>query len=381
MPDTTGERDATNVDLAPHVLDELRRSIREEVDAGLQAAEIAVARDGRIVFAEAYGAANDDTPLVIMSPSKTVQDSALWLLIADGAIEPDQPVARHLPEFGTHGKETVTLSQIMTHTGGFPNAPLDWPEWSTREARLAAYGRWELEYEPGTRYTYHPAAGSWVLADLMHAVTGHDHREVLRERVFTPLGLRGVSGVSLGEPVAEQAAVLPHVFAVSPEAVAALPPQFSAGGAIAVPGGLALPEGRAVGFPGAGCVGTATGLALLYQAYLHNPGELWDPAVLNLATHEAAIELPARWDRPIRRSLSMFLAGDPSARAGSEADFFGAEVSSGAFGHDGLGGNFVWADPETGLSVAFLTNTITFMPWEHHERAARLATLAARLLG
>jgi CubicO group peptidase (beta-lactamase class C family) len=371
----------TSIDSDRSAVEGLRRAIRRAVDDGLQAAEVAVAHEGRLVFAEAYGAAHDDTPMVIMSPSKTVQDSVLWLLIGDGSVDPAQPVARYLAAFGTRGKETVTVRQVMTHTGGFPNALLDWPEWSTREARLGAYGRWELEYEPGTRYAYHPAAGSWVLADLIHAVTGHDHRDVLRERVFTPLDLRGVRGVSLGEPVEEQAAVLGHVFALSPEATSALPPHFRSAGGLTVPGGQARPEGRAVGFPGAGCVGTAGGLALLYQAYLHNPGELWDPAVLDLATREVAIELPARWDRPIRRSLSMFLAGDPSARAGSEAGFFGSEVSSGAFGHDGLGGNFVWADPQTGLSAAFLTNTITFMPWEHHERAARLSTLAARVLG
>lgn len=356
---------------------DLRDVLRGELDGGLQAAQIAVAHEGQVVFAEALGAASDETPMVIMSPSKTAQDAALWLLIGAGAVDAEQPVARYLPAFDSHGKDAVTVRQVMTHTGGFPNAELDWPEWSTREARLAAYGRWELEFEPGSRYAYHPAAGSWVLADLIHAVTGEDHRDFLRERVFTPLGLRGIRGVSLGEPEEEQAGVLPHAFALAPET---LPPFFLVDGMPVVPGGLGLAEGRAVGFPGAGCVGTATGLALLYQAYLHNPGGIWDPNVLRQATREVAIEKPGRWDHPIRRSLSMYLAGDPSARAGSELAFFGSKSSPDAFGHDGLGGNFVWADPESGLSVAFLTNTITFMPWEHHERAARLSTLAACLL-
>ena len=38
---------------------------------------------------------------------------------------------------------------------------------------------------------------------------------------------------------------------------------------------------------------------------------------------------------------------------------FGLNNSAEAFGHDGVGGKFVWADPSTGISFAFVTNTFS----------------------
>lgn len=356
---------------------------RREVDEGLlHACSIAVGLEGEVVVAEAYGAATPETPFVVMSPTKTIVDSALWILFGRGALRAEDTVASHIPEFATHGKDRVTVEQVMTHTGGFPMAPLDWPEWKERASRLAAFARWELEFEPGSRYVYHPAAGSWVLAELIERLGAEDYRKFLRARVFEPLGLAGIRGVSLGEPASEQQAVRTHRYALSEETLARLPPMFRAeDGTVRVPGGLGTPEGLAAGFPGAGAVATASGMARLYQAYLQNPARLWSESVLRDATARIRVDLPGRWEQPVTRSLSMYLAGEPGRRAGSELDFFGSIVSARAFGHDGQGGSLVWADPATGLSFAFLTDTVTFLPWEHNPRASELSTLAGSLLG
>ncbi|MEU6729372.1 serine hydrolase domain-containing protein [Nonomuraea wenchangensis] len=360
------------------VLEQLRDRVRQEVEDGpLEGASFAVGHQGDVVIAEGYGKATPETPIVMMSPSKTVQDAALWLLISEGALRPEDPVAVHIPEFAANGKDAVTIEHVMTHTAGFPFPPLDWPEWADRGKRRQAFVSWTLDYEPGTQYGYHPASGSWVLAEAIARVTGTDHRDFLRSRVLEPLGVAGINGVSLGEPVTEQAKVLEHTYALPEETAALLPPMFRApDGTLRAPGGLGEPEGRAAGFPGAGCVGTPSGLARLYQAYLHNPGRLWDPAVLADATGRIRVNRPGQ----VQRTLSMYVAGEPSARPGSEQQFFGSAVSPRAFGHDGQGGNIVWADPDSGLSFAFLTNTVTFMPGQPNGRAAELSTLAGQLL-
>jgi CubicO group peptidase (beta-lactamase class C family) len=363
------------------VLGGLCETIEAEVAAGLDGAEFAIALDGELVFAQGFGEASADTPIAMYQLSRTVFDSALWLLIGDGSVDLDAPVATYVPQFGANGKEAVTVRQLMTHTGGFALPEFDWPMWRTRGERLAAYERFRQDHEPGAVYEFQPAAGPWALADVIHAVTGQDHREFLRSRVLEPLGLLGVRKVSLGEPLERQHEVLTHRFDLPAEMLPSLPPHVRGpDGKMHPPAGLALPEGREVGFPG-GAVGSAGGLAVLYQAYLGNPGHLWDENVLRMATREVAIEHDDRWGRPIRRSLSMYLAGDPSLRPGAETEFFGQSVSPAAFGHDGLGGNFAWADPATGASVAFLTNTITFVPVQHHDRATRLSTLAGRAVG
>jgi CubicO group peptidase (beta-lactamase class C family) len=365
------------------VLEQLCERVRSEVEEGpLEGASFAVGCAGEVVFAEAYGKATPQTPMLVMSPSKTVQDAALWLLISEGAVDPADPVARHVPEFAANGKEAVTLAHVMTHTGGFPMAPLDWPEWSDRDSRVRAFASWTLDYEPGTKYVYHPGSGSWVLAEVIARVSNMDHRTYLRSRILEPLGVAGVHGVSLGEPAAEQAKVLGPSYALPEETVALLPPMFKApDGSVRTPGGQANLEGRAVGFPGAGCVGTPSGLVRLYQAYLHNPGGLWDPAVLADATGRVRVDQVGPGNSRVLRSLGTYIAGQPAQRPGGELQFFGSTVSPRTFGHDGQGGNFVWADPESGLSFAFLTSTVIFMPGQPNGRATELSTLAGRLLG
>ena len=60
------------------------------------------------------------------------------ILIGEGKIDCRERVADYIPEFGTNGKDVITVEQVMLHTSGFPHAPLDPPDWDDREARLAA---------------------------------------------------------------------------------------------------------------------------------------------------------------------------------------------------------------------------------------------------
>ncbi len=363
----------------------LGRAARDVESGQVPGCSLAVGYDGEIVLSEAFGAATTATPMVVMSSSKTVVDAATWLLLADGRLKTTDAVADHIPEFATHGKDRVTVEQLMTHTGGFPWAELDWPEWSERANRLAAFSRWELSFEPGSAYAYHPSSHSWVVAELIERASGRDYRDFLRQAVLEPLGLDHL--LSLGAPVEEQAKVLAPVFLLPDETMRRLPPmmaQLGPDGRAIVPAGLALPEGRAVGFPGAGVVGTSEGMAALYQAYLHNPLGLWPDDLLADVTGHVRVRLPDEAGVPVLRTLSMVTAGDVPGRTASRA-FFGRTTSERAFGHLGLGGNLAWADPESGLSFCYLTNGIAFLPglpdFDAYNRAEELSSLAGRLRG
>src|SRR3954451_501827 len=171
-------------------LDELLTRARREIDNGiLPSCQVAVAKDGEIVAFEALGQATNDTRYVMFSCTKAIVASAFWQLLADGSLKTDQRVADVLPEFGTNGKDVITIEQVMLHTGGFPHAPIGHPAWANRQQRLAAFGNWHLNWEPGTRYEYHATSAHWVLAELIYKITGMDHRDSIRERVTGPPGL------------------------------------------------------------------------------------------------------------------------------------------------------------------------------------------------
>ncbi|MBK9180589.1 MAG: beta-lactamase family protein [Acidimicrobiales bacterium] len=370
--------------LDPARVEALLTRAHREVDQGLlPSCQLALAVDGEVVVHEAIGDATLDTRYVVFSCTKALVAGAMWVLIGEGLVDPASRVVEHVPEFGTNGKEVVTVEHVMLHTSGFPYAPLGPPAWSTREGRLAAFGRWRLDWEPGTRYEYHATSAHWVLAEIIERVTGRDYRDVVEERVTRPAGLtRRVLGVpedqqdgvatlvAVGEPATpdelEAAFGVRELPAteVTPDAMLA----FNA------------PEVRAVGVPGGGAVMGAADLATYYQALLHDPGGIWRPDVLADVTSHVRCNLPDPWSGvPAMRTLGLVLAGD-DGRASLRHNF-GKTVSPGAFGHAGAAGQIAWADPATGLSFGYCTNGIDQHQVREPRRGTALSSLAAVCAG
>ena len=74
--------------------------------------------------------------------------------------------------------------------------PAHWSDRATRQERMAS---WRLNWEPGTRYEYHPTAAHWVLAELIETVTGTDYRDAVHDLVTAPLGLPRIVGLPLDD--------------------------------------------------------------------------------------------------------------------------------------------------------------------------------------
>lgn len=89
---------------------------------------VLVARHGKIVFFKAYGNRSvepettpmtTDTVFDMASITKPVATAtSIMLLVEQGKLRLDDTVARHWPEFGTNGKESITIEQLLTHQGG-----------------------------------------------------------------------------------------------------------------------------------------------------------------------------------------------------------------------------------------------------------------------
>lgn len=354
-----------------------------EVDAGLlPSCQLAVAREGRLAAFETVGEAATTPPrYVLFSATKGVLAGAFTMLVGEGRVDPSQRVAEIVPEFGTNGKEAVTVEQVLLHTAGFPHAPLGPPEWDTREGRLSQFGRWHLDWEPGTAYEYHPLSAHWVLAEIIERLSGTDFRRFVHERVAAPLGMSGfrlglapqdqgdVAALQLvGEPAT--AAELEAVLGVSEIPVTEVTPQ-----ALLL---LGTPEVLAVGLPGGGGVATAADMAVYYQALLHGTGGLWEPNALTELTGVVRNELPDPvFGLPAMRTRGLMTAGGDGF---SHLRGFGRTASSRAFGHDGAGGQIAWADPETGISFCYLTSGLDQNLIREARRTTALASLAGDCL-
>ena len=290
-----------------------------------------------------------------------------------------------VPEFGSNGKDTVTVEQLLTHTCGFPAAPFAPEEWDDRERRLQRFAQWRLDWEPGTRFQYHPTSAHWVLAEVLERVTGMDFREFVHDRLTERFGL---PRLRLGVPQPQQddiAELVPVGTLPTPEELQAItgiggldPAQI---GDVTEAELLAFntPGYRRIGVPAGGAVGTAADIAMFLQALMENRDRSFDPDVLHAGTAEILCDLvDPMVGVASNRTLGLILAGDDgqSAMRG-----FGRTVTPAAFGHMGAGGQIAWADPGTGLSFVYLTNGLDRDPINMGRRGSSLSNRAGVCVG
>ena len=212
-PDSTSRTpDVVDVDpdaagLDPVALDHLRAKVREQVDEGrMPACQLAFGANGGLAVFESYGEATPSSRFAVFSATKAFIGGVVWQLLGEEKLRTDTRVVDVLDGFGRSGRTPewmarVTVEQLLTHTAGFPYAPLGPPRWDTRAARLEVMSRWHATHEPGTHFEYHPTAAHWVLAEIVAEIEGADHREVVRRRLLDPLGL---DSFALGAPLGDQ---------------------------------------------------------------------------------------------------------------------------------------------------------------------------------
>ena len=319
--------------------------VRLEVESGrIPSAQVAVARHGQLVVFETFGEATNDHRYILQSVGRNVVAAAVWKLLGDGVLGLDERVADVIGEFGTNGKDVVTLEQVLTHTAGFPFAPLGYPKMLDRHTRLESFGRWRLDFEPGSRLQFHLTSAAWVIAELVERRTGVGFADYLRTEITEPLGLGFILPLSadrfdqvLAVPVATDRTS-------DDQEVDPWGPWY-----------LANPDVLAGGEPSHSIVGSAADVAMLPQAVFHSG--LWDQATVDDALR-------------VRRSEPPFgeqlYGGSPEiANVGLFTMVSGENGGSGftprtgsprTFGHRGAPNQLGFMDPETGTSFAFLTN-------------------------
>jgi CubicO group peptidase (beta-lactamase class C family) len=370
------------------LLDRASRDVREGL---LPAAQLAIARHGRIAAMCTWGVAtqgreekpaSNATLFPVFSCTKAIVAAAIWILIGEGRLDPAERVAGIVAEFGANGKATITVEQLMLHTCGFPRAPMPPHEWPERSKRLARFASWRLDWPPGSRFVYHPTASFWALAEIIERRSGEEFRNFIRNRIAEPLNL---SDLNVGLDRDQHARVADLALVGEPPSAGelrrmGLPAENQPSTAEEALLGINEPAIREVGIPGGGGLMTAGDLALFYQALLgHLDGScdsgVWRRDALGAAlrVRSDALTDPMLGIR-VNRALGVVIAGD-DGRAVFRG--FGRASSSRSFGHGGAGGQIGWADPVSGISFAYCTNGIDRNFIRHWQRGVELSSIAA----
>ena len=155
-------------------------------------AQLVVLLDGEPVLDRAMGCARDDL-FWLFSAGKPYLAVLVRRLVQDGLLDLDRPVAAYWPEFGAHGKEAVTVRDVLRHRSGVSTAGnpfLDaafMPQWDWSLQRLVKARPRHLE--PG-RTAYGFVSFGFILGEVVQRVTGEPLPAVMRRLVLEPLQVR-----------------------------------------------------------------------------------------------------------------------------------------------------------------------------------------------
>lgn len=172
-------------------------------ETGVPSASIAVVKEGRIAYVQAYGHARLEPKVAavprmrysIGSISKQFTAAAILLLAEEGKLHLDDKVSAYFPTL-TRATD-ITIRQLLSHTSGYQDY---WPQDYvmplmktpvTAGQIMERWGRKPLDYEPGTKWQY-SNTGFVIAGAIIEKVSGASPFAYLQERIFKPLGMTSV---------------------------------------------------------------------------------------------------------------------------------------------------------------------------------------------
>jgi CubicO group peptidase (beta-lactamase class C family) len=198
--------------------------------AGSASASIAIVKDGKLSYAQAYGFSDLEsrksaTPAMrykIGSNSKQITATAILLLSDEGKISLDDKVARFFPDL-TRANE-VTIRELLSHTSGYEDYyALDYvapymAQPTTPMKIIDTWGKKPLNFDPGTKWQY-SNTNYTIAGEIVDKVAGQPLIDFIRTRIFEPLGMKTPIDVDR-QPWSKEDAIGYTRFALGPPRVA-----------------------------------------------------------------------------------------------------------------------------------------------------------------
>ena len=334
-----------------------------------------ISRHGKVAYRAAHGERvrgsgeplGTDAIFRIYSMTKPVTAVATMMLIEEGLVGLDDPVAEYLPELAevkvaTHPpgetptldnmelvapRTTMTVRHLLNHTSGFvygfftrgpvPTAYMESGLWNpelTLDEFVEVAGQLPLLHDPGQRMSY--SISSDLLGGLVQRVSGQPFEEFLAERIFAPLGM-----VDTGFHVPEEKQDrLAEIYDAGPDGKIAglnarVHEQF-----LRPP---AMPSG------GGGLVSTLDDYARFLQM-LMDRGALGDGRLLEERTVDLMTTIADPIAPAMQYGLGFMIVHDGEA--------IGRPATTSQYSWGGLARTAFLVNPEQDLFVVFLTNVL-----------------------
>jgi CubicO group peptidase (beta-lactamase class C family) len=330
---------ASSVGLSATALIHAEEAVWNDMQRGaFPGAALAIGRGARVVLEQGMGNVGRGPGSAPVDPDRTVYDlasltkvvgttTAVMLLVEDGKVRLDDPVAAYLPEFSGMGKERVTLRHLLTHTSGLPDG-VSVPNGMSPEQALRYVLATPLRATPGMRVSYSDLS-MVILYAAAERAAGEPLYRLLDRRVYGPLRMRSTTYWP-GEGCGRCAGTSRDM-------------------GDAFRGRVHDPIARRLGgiAGNAGLFSTAHDVAR-FAAMMANGGELDGVRVLRASTIR---QFTQRQPGSGTRALGWDTPG-----YGGGSSMFGGRVSSNSFGHTGYTGTSIWIDPDLGTWVVLLAN-------------------------
>jgi beta-N-acetylhexosaminidase len=168
-------------------------------DSVFPGAELVIGKGGTVIYDKTFGRfrydINSDTVFKntlydLASLTKVVATtSAVMLLYDKGLLHLEDKVADYLPQFANHGKDEITIEQLLLHTSGLPAGKRFYYKSRTRNEVLRRIMNMKLISEPGEKYKYSDI-GMIVLQQVIEKITRQSLDKFITEQLFNKIGLK-----------------------------------------------------------------------------------------------------------------------------------------------------------------------------------------------
>ncbi len=331
-------------------------------------AQLLIGTDEEILYQKSYGkfTYDDDAKPVdnnsifdLASLTKVIATtSAIMKLYDEGKLDLYDRVAYYFPEFRVHGKEKITIQNLLLHNSGLKAWIPFYQTCETKQDVMDTIYNLELEYEPETGFVYSDL-NAILLGEIVEKVSGKTLDVYCYENIFEPLKMLSTS-FNPNDEAKEKI----------------LPTEFDNNWRNKLLKGEVHDEAAYLmgGVSGnAGLFSNAEDIYTLVKTLLNN-GTYYNPytrgLVIDTLFKESTVDLFTSKYIYVPYYNTRAFGWDTKPEPKGYRTPCGELMSDNCFGHTGYTGTSVWCDKERKLIIIFLTNRV--YPSRSHTGIGRL---------